>query len=484
MSLHAQISPEAQAALVAQKRNSLISSVIIALLMLVLLGVILGVIALASAFKNNKEVIAYADSSSPTDEPIEPKIPNEIESKPSAPSANIAKVIATKTPSPAAVPVPDITVTDPSLNYGNDGDIGDGWGGDGNGNGPGGDAGIGIPAPMKKRCTKQDRLSRLLKEGGKKGYEDKVVASLRYLKKTQRPNGSWNAGGKPVAMTGLALLAYLGHCETPLSAEFGETVEKAILFLVNNGMKQGGKLATTTTDNHWCYEHAIATYALAEAYTLCKEFKVPIPNLKIVVKKAGVFIAANQHPSGGWDYAYDTSGNRGGDSSIVCWHLQAIHALEYTKLDINGLDKSGRNGIKYLGKCENGKGTIGYHYESNIGNGPTMTPGAALCLQQFGKGRRSFTRNAVKWSAKHSQFDYKKEANIYMHYYIAQCLMNAGGKYWQDYNAKVMTQLAAAQNKDGSWSVPGGPQHKMNQHYATCLATLMMEVYYRFLPSS
>ena len=481
MSLHAQTSPEAQAALAAQKRNSLISSVIIALLMLVLLGVILFFIALASNFKNTDEVISYESASDSEEDVTKPEMTNEVESKPSSPSSSMAKVIASKSPSPVAVPVPDITVTEPSLDFGDGNDFGDGWGNGGDGNGAGGGGGFGIPASMKKRCSKQDRISRLLKEGGQKEYEDKVVASLRNFKKTQQADGSWKTGGNSVAMTGLALLAYLGHCETPLSVEFGETVQKAIVYLVNNGMKQDGKLATSTANKHWCYEHAIATYALAEAYTLCKEFRIEITNLPEAVQAAGSFITANQHSSGAWEYAYDTSGQRGGDSSIVCWHLQALHALEYTKLDINGLKTAGRNAIKYLKDCEHGKGTVGY---TPIRHTSTMTPGAALCLQQYKMGRRSLARNAVKWTSKNLPFDYKNDANLYMHYYAAQCMMNARGKAWKDYNDSAMVKLAAAQKADGSWPMPGGINHHMNPHYATCLATLMMEVYYRFLPSS
>lgn len=55
-------------------------------------------------------------------------------------------------------------------------------------------------------------------------------------------------------MTGMALLSYLAHCETPLSEEFGETVLKGISFLVDQGMKipfspwfpRGTKSAMTT----------------------------------------------------------------------------------------------------------------------------------------------------------------------------------------------------------------------------------------------
>ena len=68
-------------------------------------------------------------------------------------------------------------------------------------------------------------------------------------------NGSWE--NNP-AHSGLALLCFLAHGETPLSEEFGVTVQKAMQWLAN-GMPKN-KLWSRA------YSHGIATYALAEAY--------------------------------------------------------------------------------------------------------------------------------------------------------------------------------------------------------------------------
>jgi hypothetical protein len=59
-----------------------------------------------------------------------PKMSNEVEKEPSNPSSSMAKVIAANTPSSTAVPVPNLTVTEPSLDFGDgDGDdFGDGFG--------------------------------------------------------------------------------------------------------------------------------------------------------------------------------------------------------------------------------------------------------------------------------------------------------------------------------------------------------------------
>ena len=64
-------------------------------------------------------------------------------------------------------------------------------------------------------------------------------------------------------------------------------------------------------------------------------------------------------------------------------------------------------------------------------------------------------------------------------------MINYGGRFWQEYNELFRDGTLAAQNEDGSWPIPGNSGHGLgNVHYVTCLATLMLEVYYRFLPGT
>ncbi|MCX6880814.1 MAG: hypothetical protein NTW21_44485, partial [Verrucomicrobia bacterium] len=201
--------------------------------------------------------------------------------------------------------------------------LGKGFGkGVGNGTGLGTGGGMGklfglIPDTMRKRCSKEDRLQRLAENGGTKDCEDAVLKGLRWLKTKQAADGSWDGPSK-VAMTGLALLAYFGHCETPASTEFGESSMRAIVYLVNIGAKNNGRIADNFAAGNWSYEHAIATYALGEATTFCKEIKQPVPSLAEVTEKAGQFIIDNQHGSGGWSYKYEREGGHP-DLSITGW---------------------------------------------------------------------------------------------------------------------------------------------------------------------
>ena len=487
MSLHAQLSPEAQARLAAQRRTSTITSLIIAILMMTLIGVILLIIAMKFNKDEIPELISYSAENVEEDELDVRKVQTQTQRKPSAPSSSMAKVIAANSASPTAIPVPEIDVPDPSLNFGDGDGFGDGWG-DGSDSGAGGGFGN-IPASMKKRCSRADRLSRLNSNGGTEKCEDAVVNGLRFLKKTQNKDGSW-CDQKQVGMTGLALLAYLGHCETTMSEEFGETVFSAITYLVNKAMKNKGKLGTDFKDNHWCYEHAIAVYAIAEAYTLCqKSFGESIPNLPEAVQASTQFLINSQHQKGGWEYAYSEDNGRGGDLSIVAWHLQALKAAKHTGLELKNLTRSVRAGLDYTTGLRTPEGTFGYSGPSMKGDGVTLGAAGALCFQMWDKSSSKEARGACKFIDENAKFGWNTpDSDLYGHYYAAQCMMNFGGDPWKRYNEKFRDQVLNNQLPDGSFKPAGFGAFRgtnvFGKHYRACLSILMLEVYYRFLPAT
>ena len=358
MSLHAQLSPEAEARLEAQKRNSVITSIVIAFLVITLVVLILLFILLPALRIDPPTIVTY-NSGLPDKEDLDQKEINpQIQRKPSAPSSSMAKVIASTTPSPTAVPVPE-TEAEPNLDFGSGDDFGQGWGSGGDGGG----GGFGnIPATMRKRCSPADRMARLKANGGTEQCEEAVVKALDWFQTTQQKNGSWG-GGYTVAYTGLALLAYLGHCETPLSEKYGDTVTNAIIFLVDSATKNKGRLGTDLNSNHWVYEHAIATYALAEAYSFCKALGINIPNLMESVQNSGQTIIDGQNPTGGWTYKFAES--RRNDTSVNGWCLQALKACKHTGIEFRNLTGCVRDGLKALQDNQMANGVIGY-------TGPSM----------------------------------------------------------------------------------------------------------------
>ncbi|WP_193211282.1 prenyltransferase/squalene oxidase repeat-containing protein [Luteolibacter marinus] len=493
MSLHAQLSPEAQARLQAQRRNSTISSVIISILVLVLICLILAFIFLDPFLKETPVIVSYQGTVAQDEQLEVKKMNNSVERKPSAPSSSMAKVIAATTMSPTAVPVPEIDVPDPSTDFGNGDDFGDGWGSGGDGGGGGGFGNI--PATMRKRCSPEDRIARLTENGGTPQCEETVVKGLRWLKSTQNADGSWT-GNNQCAMTGLALLAYLGHCETPLSEEFGDSCLKAITYLVDRGMKNNGLLSSTAENNPKPYEHGIATYALGEAATFCKQLNITVPNLMEVTRKAGQLIIDNQHKSGGWDYGYSVDSDRGGDLSVAAWQIQALKACKHTGIEFKGLNRCARKALDYVEARSQSSGAFAYdkNGDSHLPNKYYSLTGAGmLCLQMWDKASAPKVRGGAKYIEENSKFNYgTKDADLYGHYYESQAMINRGADQWKNYNKMFRDQVLNNQNPDGSWKAPNnggglnatGAQYQNNVHYRTCLCILMLEVYYRFLPAT
>ena len=395
-----------------------------------------------------------------------------------------------------------------SLGGGATGGLGSAGGGAAFGAGAAGAGGIGlgtgagkifglIPETMRKRCSREDRLQRLKENGGTPACEEAVMKSLRWFKSNQNPDGSWGENQK-VAMTGLALLAYLGHCETPLSEEFGQSCMNGIVYLVNIGLANEGKLASNFTSNDWSYQHSIATYALGEAATFCKDLKINVPSLMEVTEKAGQFIIDNQNENGGWAYLYATKEGHT-DVSVVGWQIQALKACSHTGIKFRGMDSAVKKGLNFVAGCQNENGGYGYHNtEINLSHSTyfTLTGVGMLCHQMWDKGGRSDMRKAADYIMKESKFDYNSEfCDLYGHYYESQAMMNYGGEEWKKYNDMFRDQLLNNQDPDGLWKVPGSgaKKHRMvagelfmgnsldGKVYRNALCTLMLEVYYRFL---
>ncbi|MGB6220548.1 vWA domain-containing protein [Haloferula sp.] len=121
-----------------QRRATSITSLVVALMVVALLMLILALVLLPSWTKDDTVMVSYQMPVS-KDEELQKKTFSQVQTKPSAPSSAMTKVIAANTSSPVAIPVPDVEFTEPSLDFGSGDDFGAGWGnGSGDGTGGGG----------------------------------------------------------------------------------------------------------------------------------------------------------------------------------------------------------------------------------------------------------------------------------------------------------------------------------------------------------
>lgn len=442
MSIHARPNEEAEARLQTQKRNSTITSIVISILVVVLIFLGLGIFLLPSRNNPDSPVVIYTPVKTIISETEPQTIKINTNRIPTPPSSVLSPMIVSSAISSLSIPVVNLVDAPPSQDFGNAEDFGEDFGTIGD---DPSDNFIAVPTSHKKLCTKEDRMARLQKMGGNPLAEDVVEKGLEWLKATQNPEGSWTKSNQS-AMTGFAVLAYLGRCETPLSEKYGESCFSAITWLIDLGMKNEGKLSTNISDKHWPYEHAIATYALCEAAMFCKVLSINFPHLEEVAEKATEVIIANQHEkSGGWDYAYDTTGTRGGDLSIAAWHIQALRAADHAGIQPKGMTRAKNAAIAYVESLQNKNGGFGYTSENGPAGGGvyfTMTGGGALGLQMWGKGNSSTVRKGAKYILENTKLDYNGEdSNLYAHYYESQVMMNRGGKEWETYNTMFRDQL-------------------------------------------
>jgi hypothetical protein len=347
---------------------------------------------------------------------------------------------------------------------------------------------------------------------GKKGYGDAnteaaVLKALRWLKKTQTADGSWPADkNAKTSNTALAVLTYLAHGETPASKEFGETVKKAMNYLIAaQYTDKAGTVRFKHSDGNE-YAFLIATYALCETYGMTRN-----PNVKPVAMKALERIVQNQSPTGGWDYKLKKGSTRD-DLSFAGWALQALKAGKMAGMAPEGLDACIKKAVKCL-KTRNFRGG-GFGYCA--GHKPDgLTATGCLAMQLLGysthkeviesldymrKWKPSFNINEMttqKWGHKSPQ---------YYCYYASQCKYQAGmrrgankadEKTWQDWNQAMKMLYPRTIKADGQ--IPG-PDGKMRmtgywEHVdplcraggktmATCLCALQLMVYYRYLPTT
>lgn len=304
--------------------------------------------------------------------------------------------------------------------------------------------------------------------------ERAVAGSLRWLKTHQQPDGSW-AGQDPAAMTGLALLAYLAHGETPGSPDYGPTVRRALEYLI---LKQdsSGNFSKNV------YSHAIATYAMAEAFTLTR-----IMSIRTSMERGAAVIINGQQQSGGFDYNYSKGARF--DTSVSGWQIQAMKAAFIAGSDQPGLKDALQKSIRFLQTLSFARDGSGFVYSGETTSPPaggakwTMTGVGTLCLQLLGAGAAPQARQGLKLLSD-LPFDWPRDAkpSVYGFYYVTQAKFQAGNHAaWDRWNRQMQQTLLRAQQPDGRWE--GGDYDQGSHVYTTTICTLMLEVYYRYLPT-
>jgi hypothetical protein len=310
------------------------------------------------------------------------------------------------------------------------------------------------------------RAKKITETGSSMQAEKAVLAALRWLKEHQNPDGSWEKQNAP-AITGLATLAFLGHGHTADDPEFGPTIMKAFQYLVSK------------TPQSNVYSHAIVTYALAEGYGMTQSpaLKEPLQRCVDVLVQSQQVKKENPLHVGGWRYSL---GSTDADTSVTGWCVQALEAAKLAGASVPEAAFEGAS--RYLWNMFAG-GSFGYS-DTTGGFRPSTTAIGVLCQAFLGQsGDPRIKQSLDKLKEEKFEWDKDKGWTVYVWYYLTQAFFQGGGSYWERWNNNFRDALIRKQSQDGHWDYPPQSRETYGLAYSTALCCLMLEVYYRYLPT-
>ena len=374
-----------------------------------------------------------------------------------------------------------------------------------------------IPGAYRMRLA-PERFAYTLENGGDANTEQAVRGALEFLAKSQSPDGSWNAqaygaGQRAVApsaealyradtgkfadtaMTGLALLAFLGAGHTHNDGgPYAACVHRGLSYLCQqqfpsgdlSGRNQIGQQPTVRYAR--MYSHGIAAIALAEAYALTQDQDLVVP-----VKNAVDYSLKAMNPrTGGW--RYDFASEDPGDTSQFGWQAMLLNSASVS----NAAPLGGHHRVllqRFLDSVSTGKsGGLAVYRNLNPQSRPAseqasvaMTAEAFAMRTMLGLPMSAqATREAKQMLL--SQLPGSSEPNFYYWYYATLALYQSQphSEAWTLWNQAIKRELLATQVSQGDDAGSWDPRCIWGGHggriYTTALGCMCLEVYYRYLP--
>ena len=347
---------------------------------------------------------------------------------------------------------------------------------------------------------------------GRGGRAQKAVdLGLEWLARHQSADGSWdtdgfccnketgvcgcleNSKGGPlydVGNSGLALLAFLGAGETHRNGQYKKTVRKGLKWMMGQQDPEG--CLGTRSVKQFTYNHAIAAFALTEAYGITKSTLI-----REAAQKSIDFCIKAQNPYKAWRYNVQPGDN---DSSVTGWMVMALKSAKDAGLSVDpqslewAVDftdqmtdpESGRTG--YTKKGEPPVRAQGRQDQFPSAETESLTA-VGVCARIFGGANpdedRMIKLGVQLMEKKLPSWDTAKGSiDMYYWYYGSLAMFQAGGSPWNNWNTAMNKAIVERQHKEGerkgSWDPIGAWGEDGGRVYSTALLTLCLEVYYRY----
>lgn len=336
----------------------------------------------------------------------------------------------------------------------------------------------------------------LLKYGGSGESEAAVARALTWIANHQADDGGWTFAhdqvcngqcGNPGHLassrngaTAMALLPFLGAGQTHREGEHKEVVDRGIRYLLAHQRQTTGSRPTGS----WyevggtMYSHCLASIAICEAYAMTADSTLQEPAQLSI----NFLVQTQDRSGGGWRY----EPKQAGDTSVVGWAVMALKSGKMGALEVPATTLKGVN--RFLSSVSSNSGSnYGYvNQRLRMDGGRSTTAIGLLCRMYQGTPQ---TNSPLVSGSRQLAVEGPRFQNFYGTYYTAQVLRHLGGKQWDEWNKAMRDPLIELQAKDGhasgSWqpnSFPdmGGPTG--GRLYSTCMATMILEVYYRHMP--
>ena len=356
---------------------------------------------------------------------------------------------------------------------------------------------IGDGQPLPKVYSlrnSQDRNQIARQRGGSIETERAVELALQWLAENQQEDGSWSSrktgGGREdrvfghdrdgagaradCGITALATLSFLASGQSHLEGQYQNEIQRGLEFLVRSQSSRGD-LSGNAKLFAKMYCHSMSLLALSEALAMTGDKRLLSP----VQRGVNFTVAAQNRTDGGWRYAPGDFG----DMSQFGWQVLALHSAKLGNAAVPQatFDRMER----FLESCTSGVGNGLASYRPKQGPSTTMTAEALLCRFFLQKNVAATTRlEACRRIA--TERPTPHQVNLYYWYYGTLAMYHAGGSDWEQWNTELKRTLLGLQNQTGkeagSWPANGVWGGYGGQVYSTAMATLSLEVYYRYLP--
>jgi Prenyltransferase and squalene oxidase repeat len=365
---------------------------------------------------------------------------------------------------------------------------------------------LAIPAPVPAEEKKPDDI--------KKKVEESIEKGLEWLKKTQAPDGHWEAqGGQyPTTMTALGGMAFLMEGSTLKEGKYSDQIKKAVeWFLAANRQQPSGLLGDVrnpTESTRYMYGHGFGTMFLASVYGE-EEDKEQREKLEKALKKAVEFIAKAQTSKkakkpegkevdvGGWGYVSAADGNNFDEGSVTITALQGLRAARNAGIPCP--KETIQKATDYLEACTTPDGGVIYSWagagQALKGQGrPPITAAAVACSFSAGQYKSELAKRWIKYCKENIPVAKGRIAHDeYQSYYFSQFMYVLGDdRYgqmfdkedkstwltWTKYKEAMFPYIIDQQDKSsGSWT--GG---YIGPVFATCVNLTILQLDKGILP--